>query len=56
MTNHEIVNKMAVIIAHLRKADTYCSNATSIDEIRAALSIAINVGDEIGKTLTKDSV
>lgn len=53
MTNHTIVNKMSAIVAHLRKADTFCSNATSIDEIRSALFIALEVGETLGKTLTE---
>lgn len=54
MTNHDIVNKMAAIVAHLRMADTYSSSATAIDSIRQAQNIAYDIGEELGKTLTKE--
>jgi hypothetical protein len=54
MTKHDIVNKMAAIAVHLRMADTYCTTPRVIDEIRAALFIALDVGEKCGKTLTKE--
>jgi hypothetical protein len=54
MTNHDIVNKMAAIVAHLRMADTYSTTPRVIDEVRAALYIALDVGEMVGKKLTKE--
>lgn len=54
MTKHDITNKMAAVVTHLRMADTYCTNIRSIDEIRAALAIVLDVGEACGKTLTKE--
>ena len=53
MTKHDITNKMAAVAVHLRMADTYCTSPRVIDEIRAALSIVLDVGESCGKTLTK---
>ena len=53
MTNHTITNKMAVAAIHLRMAETLCANAGVIDEIRRALSIVLDVGEQCGETLTK---
>jgi len=53
MTTQDITNKMAAVAAHLRMADTYCTSPRVIDEIRAALSIILDVGEACGKTLTK---
>ena len=53
MTPHKITNKMAAIAVHLRRADTLCTNAAVIDEIRAGLHIVLDVGEACGKTLTK---
>lgn len=53
MTKHDITNKMAAIATRLRMADTLCTNARVIDEIRAALDIALDVGEECGKTLKR---
>lgn len=51
MTKHDITNKMAAVAVHLRMADTYCTTPRVIDEIRAALAIVLDVGEECGKTL-----
>ena len=53
ISNHDITNKMAAAATHLRMADTYCASSRVIDEIRAALSIILDVGEACGKTLTK---
>ena len=53
MNHHDITNKMAAIAVHLRMADTLCKNVGVIDEIRKALAIVLDVGEECGKTLTK---
>jgi hypothetical protein len=47
---------MAAIAAHLRLADTYCTTPIVINEIRAALYIALDVGEKCGKTLTEENV
>lgn len=54
MNNHDIVNKLAAASIHLRMADTLCTNAGVIDEIRRALSIIQDVGEACGKELTKE--
>jgi hypothetical protein len=54
MTNHDITNKLAAAIIRLRMADTLCANAGVIDEIREAIKILTDVGDAVGKTLTKE--
>jgi hypothetical protein len=54
MNNHSITNKMAAAAAHLRMADTYCASSRVIDEIRAALSIVLDVGESCGKELAKE--
>ena len=56
MNNHDITNKMAAIAVHLRMADTYCTTPIVIDEIRAALFIALDVGEACGKTLTNQEI
>jgi hypothetical protein len=53
VNKHDITNKMAAIAVHLRMADTLCKNVGVIDEIRAALSIVLDVGEECGKSLQK---
>ena len=54
MTKHDITNKMAAIAVHLRRADTYCTTPLVIDEIRAALFIALDVGESCGNELAKE--
>lgn len=51
MTKHNLVNKLSAVYAHLRRADTYCSNSTSIDSIREAKAIVYDTVEELGKTL-----
>ena len=53
MNMHDITNKMAAAAVHLRQADTYCTSPHVIDEIRKALSIILDVGEQAGKTLTR---
>lgn len=53
MTKHDITNKMSAIAVHLRRADTLCASPRVIDEIREALNIVLDVGEECGKTLTR---
>ena len=54
MTSHDITNKMAAIVAHLRMADTLSASAGSIDHIRKAMEIALSVGEESGKSINKE--
>ncbi len=56
MSNHDLLNKMAAVAALLRRADTYCSNATSIDAIRGALAIVLEIGEKAGNKLNKEAV
>jgi len=53
MTKHDIVNKMSALVVHLRRADTLITQPTAIDSIRKAMFIALDVGEECGKTLTR---
>jgi hypothetical protein len=76
MTKHDIINKMAAVVAHLKFAKTLCTNDSVndeldkaishmriadsisrqtgvIDEVRKAICIALDVGEECGKTLTR---
>ena len=53
MTYHDITNKMSAIVVHLRRADTLITQPTAIEDIRKAMFIALDVGEECGKTLTK---
>jgi hypothetical protein len=55
MNKHDITNKMAAAIAHLRMADTLCASPRVIDELREATRICLEVGEACGKTLTRRS-
>ena len=54
MDAHKMINNMQAIVLRLRMAETLCASPRVIDEIRAALAIALDVGEECGKQLTKE--
>ena len=54
MTKHDITNKMAEALLHLRLAETFCSSGKALDQIEATVNIIKDVGEACGKQLTKE--
>jgi hypothetical protein len=51
MTTHDMVNKLASAATHLMLANSLTACPTVVDELRKALGIVIEVGDELGKKM-----